>query len=93
MARANNTGNNKKTSQRDTSALVKKLLAEHIGVEPQDIDDNDTFSEDLHMRASDLSDFISILEDNGLETKNLDLTTIETVNDLIESISSEELIE
>lgn len=84
---------NKKTSPLDTLALVKQLLAEHIGVEPQDIDDKDAFSEDLHMKSSDLSDFLEVLQGNGVETRNLDLTTIETVNDLIESIGSEELIE
>lgn len=73
--------------------LVKKLLAEHIGVEPEDINETDSLTEDLHMSSADLSDFVSSLEVKGIDTTPLDLPNIETVGDLIEALTSEELIE
>lgn len=78
---------------KDTAELIKKLLADHIGVEPEDINNSDSFAQDLHMSSSDLSDFLGILEERGIDTSTFDLPALETVNNLIESISSIEPIE
>lgn len=61
-----------------------KLLAEHIGVEPEDVNEDDSFLEDLHMDPADFSDFIHVLEKSGFTVNSSDLTGIETVEDLIE---------
>jgi len=74
-----------------TETQIKKLLVDYIGVELEDIDIEDTLSEDLHMSASDVSEFIEQLGNQGLNTSSIVLEDIEKVSDLIESISSEEL--
>ena len=83
----------KSEDTQDTAKLIKKLLAEHIGVEPADINNSDSFAQDLHMSSTDLSDFFGILEERGIDTSTFDLPALETLNDLIESISSTEPIE
>lgn len=70
----------------------KQILAEFIGVSVEDIDNDDSFSEDLHMQPSDLSDFVHTLEENGFDTKRVDLSKIESVSDLIESLELEDNI-
>ncbi len=65
---------------------VKKLLAEQIGVEPEDIKTEDFFFEDLHMSPADLLDFIETLGNAGIDVAKIDLSTIETVEDLLETL-------
>ena len=69
---------------------IKELLANHIGVEPEDINNDDFFSEDLHMTAADLTDFSQVLEKEGFHTSKIDFTEIETVGDLIETVGFQE---
>lgn len=68
---------------------IKKELADFLGLEPEDIEDDSFLSEDLHMQASDITDFIQKLTSLNYLTSNLDLTEIETFDDLIESISNQ----
>jgi acyl carrier protein len=70
----------------------KKLLAETIGVEVGDIKEEDFFTEDLHMNAIELADFIHLLEEKGFAVSGLDLGEIETVGDMIESLNIHEEI-
>lgn len=69
---------------------LKKLLAETIGVDIEDINDDDSFLAELHMSASDLSDFVHSLEAAGFDTSRVDLTTIETVEELVEALDIHE---
>ena len=46
------------TKSLSISELVKEVLATQIGVEPDDIHEEDLLSEDLHMSPTDLSDFV-----------------------------------
>jgi acyl carrier protein len=69
---------------------IKLLLASHIGIDPSEITEEDEFMTDLHMQASDLSDFLEELSSDGLDTSGLDLSTIKTVGDLVEALSSHE---
>ncbi len=71
----------------ETSQKIKNLLAEQLGLELEDISNDDTLNSDLHMRPSDLSDFTSTLESNGLDTSKLDFTQVETVEELIDAIT------
>lgn len=73
------------------SELVKEVLATQIGLEPDDIHDEDLLGEDLHMSPTDISDFVGSLTTKGLDTKDLELTKIETVSDVIEGLSSLDL--
>jgi acyl carrier protein len=72
------------------SIKVIKLLAENLGVESEDISEDDSFSEDLHMSPDKLADFVESLSALGFETSKLSLEEIETVGDFIEALSSHE---
>jgi len=91
----NNTGqpNIKKPLTKPRRVLIKELLAQYLGVETEDIDDDDSLVDDLHVRTTDLVDFVESLGDKGLNTSSLDLTKIDTVAELIESLISEEYLE
>ncbi len=84
---------NSQTKSKDLTSQVKEVLAQKIGVEPDDITGEDSFLEDLHMSPTDLSDFISALNVLDIDTSQIDLTDLNTLNDLIDLLSSKELIE
>ena len=77
----------------DLNTQVKKILAEKIGVEGDDINDNDSFTDDLHMSPTDLADFVNALKILEIDTSQIVLTDLFTVNDLIDQLSSKEIIE
>ena len=70
---------------------VKQLLADYIGVEVEDIKDEDFLVDDLHMSPTEISDFIESLENEGINTSKIELSEVEAVEDLLESLSSEEI--
>ena len=63
---------------------INKLLADFLGVETTDISEDDSLIQDLHMTPSDLTDFVEIMGTAGFDTTHLDMTEIETLNDLHE---------
>ena len=65
---------------------INKLLADFLGIETSDITPDDSLIEDLHMTATDLADFVEILSTAGIDTSKLDMTEIETLNDLYEKL-------
>lgn len=67
-----------------TAAKVKEFLAEQIGVEPEDLNDEDSFVEDLHMTNADLTDFGHKLEGADVSPSEIDFATTETLGQLIE---------
>lgn len=71
-----------------TAEIVKKLLADHIGVDLEDINEEDLFLDDLHMNAADLTDFLQLLEDKGFDVSQVDLSEITTVRGLLELMTS-----
>lgn len=73
----------------DTLNKIKGLLADHIGVESEDINNNDLLLDDLHMTPSDLADFFMSLEAQGYDITKLNMGEIQSVEDLVENLSSE----
>lgn len=71
----------------DRANEIKSLLAEHIGVEAEDIKDEDSFSIDLHMGPAELVDFSENLKKMGLDMSQIDFSTTETVGELLEALS------
>ncbi|MGD8744339.1 MAG: transcription antitermination factor NusB [Candidatus Woesebacteria bacterium] len=71
----------------NTAKKIIELLSQHIGVEPEDIDKEDSFIEDLSISTSELSDFLHTLEQNGYNTTDINIAEIQTVEELIERIS------
>ena len=70
-----------------TRDIVRRELASYLGVETGDIEDDSSLTEDLHMKATDLTDFMEILTRMGMETSNIDLTETETFLDLVEALT------
>lgn len=70
-----------------TKSIVRSELANFLGVEIGDIEDDSSLTEDLHMKASDLTDFMEILVRMGMETSDIDLTETETFLDLAEALT------
>lgn len=68
---------------------VISILAEHLGIEPEDITMDDTFVGTLHMNASDLADFAHILESHEIEITAEQIAELETVGELVEFIATE----
>lgn len=73
-------------------ANIKQELASYLGVQTEDITEEDSFFDDLHMQPSEFTDFLEELSINGTDTSNLDLATVKTVGDLVEALSSHEYI-
>ncbi len=69
---------------------VLEVLANHIGVEKDDINEEDHLIHDLHMNPSDISDLLELLEEKGINTSKIDLSEIKSVADLIEAASAYE---
>lgn len=70
-----------------TKNTVRQELASFLGVDTEDIEDDVSLTEDLHMKATDLTDFIEVLTRMGMETADIDLTTPETFLDLVETLT------
>jgi acyl carrier protein len=66
---------------------VRRELSNYLGVETEDIEDDSSLAEDLHMKASDLTDFMQILTRMNMETEGVDLTQTETFLDLVEALT------
>ena len=71
--------------------LVKTIIAEQIGVEVDDIHMNDRLDEELHMRPSDISDLLLKLESEDLDIKEIDVTEISTVEELVTLLDSPDI--
>lgn len=76
-------------NKEDTKNKIIKILSEQLGVEPEDINENDSLESDLHMKTTELSDFIHNLNTQGFETDKIDFSVIETVIDIIYSLEGE----
>lgn len=63
---------------------VKKVLAEYLGVDIDDLSDDDSLREDLHMGTVDINDFMESLKNQEVDTSTIDLSEIETIGDIIE---------
>jgi len=68
--------------------FIKGKIADTIGVEVEDIEDSDTFSEELHMSATVFTDFLSTLGELGIDPQSLELTPSLSVEELVETVSS-----
>jgi acyl carrier protein len=71
--------------------LIKGTLSELLGVEPEDLSNEDSLIDDLHMNAAVLSDFLELMKKRNIDTSKIDFTNIDTVSELIDHISSDEI--
>ncbi len=70
--------------------IVLTIISEHIGVDAKEIKDEDMFSEDLHMRATDLTDVLEKISQKEIDITKIDFEKTTTVGDLIETLITEE---
>ena len=73
-----------------TKEKIRKELADFLGIEPEDIADESILTEDLHMKATDLTDFTEILSNLGYDTSKIDYTELETFVELVEAVTARE---
>lgn len=68
---------------------IRKIVAENLGVEEEEITMESSFKEDLKADSLDLFEMVMALEDNfSIEIPTEDLTQLETVSDVIKYIES-----
>jgi len=72
--------------ENDLKNKVRSKLASYLGIEPEDVEDDFSLSEDLHMKPTDLTDFSLILEKMDFNPSKIDFTEIETFEDLIDEL-------
>jgi acyl carrier protein len=70
-----------------TKESVRRELANFLGVDTEDIEDDSSLTEDLHMKATDLADFMEILTRMDMDTEGVDLTETETFLELVEALT------
>jgi len=75
-----------------TEEKIKIILAEQLGIEKEEIHPEDSLRADFHMTSTDLTELMQRLLDLGFEEEKLNLSQIETVAELIETLKSEEEI-
>lgn len=71
----------------NTKQKIKRELADFLGVDMEDVEDESVLTEDLHMNSANLTDFMEILKKAGYTTEGLDLPEIETFLDLVEALT------
>ena len=72
------------------SKQIIKIIAEHLGVEKEDIKKEDSFKDDLHMNPSHFTDLIKAIENSGLDISELDLPEIHSVEELLDALEIED---
>lgn len=73
----------------DIKSSVRKALADFLGIETEDIEDDFSLGEDLHMKPTDITDFMEILAKMNFDTEKLDFSAIETFSDLIDTLTTQ----
>ncbi len=73
---------NKETGE--IANIIKKELSDFLGIEIEDMEDDFSLTEDLHMKPTDLTDFLEVLSKKNFPTDKLDFTELETVADLVD---------
>lgn len=67
---------------------VKNELANLLGIDLEDIEDESTLTGDLHMKATEITDFTQHLASLGFETEGVNLAELETFEDLCDAVSA-----
>lgn len=75
-------------TENQTKQKVKDELANYLGIDLEDIEDDSTLTGDLHMKATELTDFLELLSSRGFETDGIDLTETETFEELTDALSA-----
>lgn len=74
----------------DIGKIVVKVISDHIGSDPEDINMDDDLQEDLGLNAAGLAEIVEAFDEKGLAAEKINIDEIETVSDLIENLKVEE---
>lgn len=74
----------------NTKQRIKRELADFLGVDMEDIEDETEFTTDLHMDAVMLTDFLDILTKAGYDVSSLDFSEIDNFIELTEALTAHE---
>ena len=77
-----------KDATKDIQDKVKGIISEILGIDKDDIQDEDSLTEDLRMKPTEISDFAAKLTELGFDTSELNFDEADTVYDLSEALSS-----
>lgn len=76
----------------DTETLIKQKvkneLANYLGIDLEDIEDESTLTGDLHMKATEITDFIELLTGLGFDSDRVNLADLETFEELCDALSA-----
>lgn len=67
---------------------IKRELADFLGINMEDIDDESEFGSDFHMNPSQITDFMEILGSAGFDTGSLDFNEIDTFSELVDTLTA-----
>lgn len=70
-----------------TKQKIKRELADFLGIDMEDVEEDTVLTDDLHLDPSQLTDFMEILSKAGYDTDSVDLTEVETFTDLVEALT------
>ena len=73
-----------------TTKIIKRVLSEITGAEEEDIRLSDSFREDYHMSSVDIADFIEKLQSSGIDTSKIEISEMQTLEDLVEFVGEED---
>lgn len=81
-----------KKLEKEFKDKIKKILSVQLGIQPEDIEESDSFSEDLNMTPVDITDFIESLKSNGVELSDTKILNSTTIEEFLDEIASENII-
>ena len=73
-----------------TKTKLLEYIADHVGVEHDDIKLEDSLSEQLHMNAAQIIDLMNALKGRGVEIEGVDLEEVNTVSELLDALNISE---
>ena len=68
---------------------VKRLIAQMVGVEVEDVQNSDSLRDDYQMSPVDLTDLAENLYETNVVSKEIDMVEINTVEDLLVECGAE----
>ncbi len=69
---------------------IKKLIAQKTGVETGEIALDDSLKEDLSLSSADIAELLVEMKNAGLPVEAIDISQIETLDNLVEQLSTED---
>ena len=73
-------------SDTTTKNKILKIIADHIGVEKDELNEEDFLDEDLHLNPSGIMDLAKAFEENDVDISSLNFSEIETISDIFEAL-------